>query len=186
VLRKLIPAATLAVLVAIAVAQPAGAAAPSGLIAPASACPNQTDPAAPAAVQVRAMVCMTNFARERGAIAALTELSALDRAARHKSADILRCDEFSHEACGRKFTFWIERVGYLGGGCASVGENIAWGTGRFGSVRSIFTAWIHSPGHRANILGSAFLDLGVGLRIGRLEGHAGAHVWTQEFGSNRC
>jgi hypothetical protein len=63
--------------------------------------------------------------RSRG----LPELAADDglaRAADHKSADILRCDEFSHEACGREFTHWIERFGFHG--CAAA-ENIAWGGG---------------------------------------------------------
>ena len=89
---------------------------------------------------------------------------------RRKAADILRCDEFSHEACGREFTYWIERFGYLGGGCWRAGENIAWGTGSVGSVRAIFRAWLHSSGHRENILGP-FTQLGIGLRVGKLEGN---------------
>ncbi|MBK5219256.1 MAG: CAP domain-containing protein [Thermoleophilia bacterium] len=169
----------------LAIAAPAASAAQQGLIAPPSACPNQSDPGAPLAVQAQAMRCMTNFAREGKGQSPLTVAPALDRAARGKSGDILRCDEFGHEACGRDFTHWFEQVGYAGSRCSAFGENIAWGTGSLGTVRSIFSAWIRSPGHRANILG-AFADLGVGLRIGALEGNPGAHVWTQEFGSRRC
>jgi uncharacterized protein YkwD len=51
-------------------------------------------------------------------------------------------------------------------------------------VRSIFTSWMRSEGHRENILGS-FSQVGIGLRVGGLEGYEGAHVWTQQFGS-RC
>lgn len=131
------------------------------------------------------MRCMTNFARERRGPRPLSAVSALDRAAQRKSADILRCDDFQHEACGREFTFWMERVGYLDGGCSSAGENIGWGTGSLGSARNIFTAWIRSPGHRANILAPDFRDLGVGLEVGNLDGTGGAHVWTQQFGA-RC
>jgi len=131
------------------------------------------------------MRCMVNYARERKGLQPLVATSVLDRAAGRKSADILRCDQFDHEACGRQFTYWMERFGYLGGGCGAAGENIAWGTGSLGSVRRIFTAWMHSPGHRSNILGD-FADLGVGLRVGTLEGNRGAHVWTQDFGSHRC
>jgi uncharacterized protein YkwD len=162
-------------------ASPAVASGSERLIAPASACPNQTDPAARAGVQVRAMRCLTNFARRGRALPILARAAALDRAAGHKSADILRCDSFSHEACGRRFTHWIERSGY--GACASA-ENIAWGTGSLGSARSIFRAWMRSPGHRENILGP-YEEIGIGLRIGRLEGNGGAHVWTQDFGA-RC
>jgi uncharacterized protein YkwD len=127
---------------------------------------------------------MTNFARERKGMSPLTDVTPLDRAARRKSADILRCDEFQHEACGREFTFWMDRVGYLDGSCSWAGENIAWGSGSLASVRSIFTAWIRSAGHRGNILGRAFRDFGIGLRVGNLDDTPRAHVWTQEFGAH--
>jgi uncharacterized protein YkwD len=159
---------------------PAAAAGPERLLAPVSACPDQTNPGAALGVQVRAMRCLTNFARrEEHGLPVLGDAPGLDRAARHKSADILRCEEFSHEACGREFTYWIERSGYRG--CA-LAENIAWGSGGLGSVRPIFRAWMHSPGHRENILGP-YEQIGIGLRVGRLEGNARAHVWTQDFGA---
>ena len=154
------------------------------LIAPAAVCPGQADSGAPIATQVRAMYCLTNFARRGNGLADFGAARALERAAAHKSADILRCDEFSHEACGRPFTYWIERFGYLGS-CGGAGENIAWGSGELGSPRKIFAAWMRSPGHRENILGP-FAQIGIGLRIGALEGVGGAHVWTQDFGSHDC
>ena len=154
------------------------------LLAPVSACPGQGDPDAANAVQVRAMHCLTNFARRGRGLPVLAAAPVLDRAAGRKSADILRCDEFSHEACGRPFTYWLERFGYLRN-CGGAGENIAWGSGELGSPRRIFAAWMRSPGHRENILGS-FAQIGIGLRVGSLEGIAGAHVWTQDFGSHDC
>ncbi len=152
---------------------------PQRLIAPVSACPDQTDPAASPAAQVRAMRCLANFARRGRGLGVLAGSALLDRAAGHKSADILRCDDFSHEACGRPFTYWMQRSGF--DGCAE-GENIAWGTGRLGGVRAIFRAWMHSSGHRENILGP-YEQIGIGLRVGGLEGNPGARVWTQDFGS---
>ncbi|HEY0318335.1 MAG TPA: CAP domain-containing protein [Solirubrobacterales bacterium] len=178
--------ALLVSLAALSGAAPAGAAQLGTLIAPPSACPAQGNAAAKPARQLRAMRCMTNYARQQKGIAPLNRVLELDRAGMQKSADIIRCDEFSHEACGREFTYWMEHFGYLGGSCARAGENIAWGSGPLGSVRSIFSAWIHSEGHRANILSGAFQDFGIGLRVGRLEGISGAHVWTQEFGSRSC
>jgi uncharacterized protein YkwD len=164
---------------ALAIVSPAGAAGLERLIAPSSACPNQTDLGARPGVQVRAMRCLTNLVRRGRGLPALADAAALDRAAGHKSADILRCDDFDHAACGREFTFWIERFGF--GACASA-ENIAWGTGRLGDVRSIFSAWMRSSGHRENILGP-YEEVGIGLRVGNLEGNSGAHVWTQDFGT---
>jgi uncharacterized protein YkwD len=153
-------------------------------IAPASACPNQTDLGAPAGLQLKAMLCLTNYARQASGLKPLTRSRPLARAAGKKSAEILACDEFSHEACGRDFTFWIKRFGYAEG-CWSAAENIGYGTGVLGSVRSVFSAWMNSPGHRANILGK-FGEIGIGRRAGRLEGASGAVVWTQDFGSHGC
>jgi uncharacterized protein YkwD len=124
------------------------------------------------------MLCLTNFARRASGRSALAGLGSLHRAAARKSADILRCDEFSHEACGRDFAYWIERLA----GCRAAAENIAWGTGPLGSPRSIFRSWMRSSGHRANILGP-YREIGIGLRVGSLEGNAAAYVWTQDFGA---
>ncbi len=131
------------------------------------------------------MRCMTAFARAQRGLPRLVDSRRLDRAGGRKSADILRCDEFSHEACGRGFAYWMRRFGYLRGGCWRAGENIAWGSGPLGSVRAIFGAWLRSPGHRRNILGP-YAQLGLGLRVGTLEGTPGAHVWVQELGSHAC
>jgi uncharacterized protein YkwD len=181
----------IAILLAVlAVPAPAAAAAPAAngadpLLAPASACPGQTKPRIPVAAQERAMRCLTNFARRASGLAPLRSAPPLNRAAAHKTADILRCDAFSHEACGREFTYWMQRFGYLREGCWQAAENIAWGTGEFAGVRAIFRSWLASSGHRENILGS-YAQIGIGLRLGDLEGNHGAHVWVEEFGSHNC
>jgi uncharacterized protein YkwD len=108
----------------------------------------------------------------------------LDRSAEEKSDDVLRCDSFSHYACGREFTYWMRRAGYMHARQWRAGENLAWGTGEYGTVRSIFNAWLESPGHRENILGP-YSQIGIGLEVGVLDGYPGAHVWTQHFGWRR-
>lgn len=148
-------------------------------------CPGQGDPSAPFAVQEQAMLCLVNKARSARGLAELATETGLSRAAERKSADIVRCDEFSHEACGRDFAYWMQRFGYYGTGCSGVAENIAYGTGSLGTPRSIFGAWMRSSGHRRNILGAYGL-IGIGLRAGVLEGRSGAHVWTQEFAAAGC
>jgi uncharacterized protein YkwD len=155
----------------------------SNLVAPPSVCRHQFDESAPAGVQERAMRCMTNFARRHAHRHGLRNTRPLDRSAGHKARDIIRCNSFSHYACGRDFTYWMQREGYLPARCWRAGENLAWGSGRFGSVRSIFKAWVHSPEHLANILGQ-FNALGVGLDIGHLDGFRRAHVWVQHFGAH--
>lgn len=182
--RKIAVTFALSLLAVGALAAPrAGATELSRLVAPAGVCPGQNDPGEAADVQEQAMRCMTDFARRHVGMGDLVDSGDLDRSALDKSGDILRCDSFSHYACGRAFTFWMQRVGYIPARCWRAGENLAWGTGSYGSVRSIFRSWLHSPEHRANILGS-YTQIGVGLRVGSLDGDRGVHVWTQHFGSH--
>jgi uncharacterized protein YkwD len=181
--RKVFAALAALALVAALLAGSAQARRLSALVAPTSACPNQTDLADSAAVQEQAMRCMTNFAREHDGLGRFGNATSLDHSAVRKTDDILRCDSFSHYACGRQFTYWMARSGYLAARCWRAGENIAWGTGDMGTVRSIFVAWLHSPEHRANLLGR-YSQIGVALSVGNLEGHRDAHVWTQDFGSH--
>jgi len=77
----------------------------------------------------------------------------------------------------------MQETGYVSSRCWRVGENLAWGIGGYGTVRSIFRAWMSSPGHRENILDD-FADTGISLRIGTLSGRAGTHIWAEHFGSH--
>lgn len=153
-------------------------------VAPPSACPGQAATGLSAEEQAGVMLCMTNFARAAHGLGPLALNRQLGRAAEQKSADIVGCDEFSHEACGRPFQYWIQKYGYLKG-CWRAAENIAWGTGSLSTVGSIFTAWLESPEHHANILGP-YREIGIGLRSGEVEGYEEAAVWTQDFGSHKC
>jgi uncharacterized protein YkwD len=169
----------------VACAAPSQAVADSGvtrLIAPPATCPGE---GVETSIDDRetAMRCLVDFARRHAGLHELADSAELDRSATDKSADILRCDSFSHFACGRDFTYWMGRVGYLSARCWRAGENLAWGSGRSGSVRSAFSLLIHSPEHRENILGD-YTAIGIGLRIGTLAGSRDAQVWTQHFGSH--
>jgi uncharacterized protein YkwD len=55
------------------------------------------------------------------------------------------------------------------------GENIAYG---YTSASSVMTAWMNSPGHRANILSTSFTEIGVSARVGA----DGILYYTQNFG----
>lgn len=150
--------------------------------ASAAPCPGEGNATAKAAVQERAMLCLVNRVRVNRGLDRLAAPGSLARAAGRKSGDILRCDEFSHEACGREVSYWPERFGY--GEC--VGENIAYASGSSATPRFIFRLWMNSKGHRENILRASYDDIGIGLQIGEVEGVRGAHVWTQQFGIRDC
>jgi uncharacterized protein YkwD len=153
-------------------------------VAPEAVCPNQTTPGLSAEEQASVVLCMTNYARSVNGLGPLKQNAQLGRAAAQKSIDILGCNEFSHYACGRSFYFWAQKFGYMKG-CWKVAENIAWGTGTYATVRSIVTRWLESTEHHENILGP-YKEIGIGLRVGQLEGYSGAAVWTQTFGSHQC
>jgi uncharacterized protein YkwD len=182
VARTLSLVLVLASLIVLALAPSASAASRKPLIATPAACPHLGDANVSTEQQLQAMRCMTNVARRRAGLGSLVRSPSLSASSRRKAQDILRCDNVSHFACGRSFTYWMKRSGYLGS-CWRVAENIAWGPRR-GTARSIFQAWMRSPEHRRNILGS-YDDLGIGLQAGRLRGRDGARVWIQHFGS-RC
>ena len=154
------------------------------LIASEAACPGQSDASLPVASQEATMGCMINFARSAAGDAGLAPFAALDDSSDDKAGDIIQCGEFSHTACGRPFTYWLEQDGYAQpGACWGAGENLAWGTGELGTVRSILTAWVNSPDHLANMLTASFDQVGVGMQVGPLNGYPDAHIWVTHFGS---
>lgn len=146
-------------------------------------CPAGIGLDAPVAAQEDAMLCLIGEARERYALPPLSPSTALRESSVEKGVDLLRCNEFSHTACGREFSFWIDESGYMSAECWRVGENLAWGVDEEGTVASIFRAWMRSETHRANILGD-FEETGIDLRVGQLGGLTGVHLWTQHFGSH--
>ena len=123
------------------------------------------------------MVCLHENARRQSGLPPLQVSVRLTDAARAKSVDVARCG-FSHTACGHTFEYRINRAGYR---WTRVGENLAWGTGSLGRSYAIFSTWLRSPAHRANILDPAFRDLGVAVRRGEFAGKPNSAVWVAEF-----
>ena len=123
------------------------------LVAPETACPGQTDESLSARLAGGDDGLHDQLRAQRGGGSRSRPGRAARRLSDDKASDIIGCGEFSHTACGRAFTYWIEQDGYVQpGGCTAAGENIAWGTGELGTVRSILTAWVNSPEHLTNIL----------------------------------
>jgi uncharacterized protein YkwD len=68
-----------------------------------------------------------------------------------------------------------------------VGENIAWGAGVLATPLETVRSWMHSPGHRRNILDRRYRDIGIGVAMGAPEEVPGASAATYStvFG-HRC
>jgi uncharacterized protein YkwD len=98
----------------------------------------------------------------------------LHAAARAHSADMLRRGYFGHGAFNRRMSGFHVRA-------KVVGENLAWGTGPYSAAKAVVQEWLASPEHRANLLRAGYRTVGVGIRVGTFEGHAGASVITTDF-----
>lgn len=179
--RRLVCIAVLAGLASLGGAA-AASAAEDALLAPAGTCPSADQLALDQAAAQQAMLCLTNWARTQSGLPALQLDASLNEAGRAKLAADVSCGEFSHTPCGSVFSSIFST--YLAGTRGyQIGENIAWGTGRYGTPRETMNGWLQSSGHRANILTAAFRDIGIGyLPNQAFQGYTGAALWAQEFG----
>jgi uncharacterized protein YkwD len=182
--RVLAVAACLAATAVVAASAPAAEDPHSVLLAPSGACGAAADetPLDPPAAR-QAMLCLTNYARARSGLPPLAGNALLDTAGQAKLRDDVSCGEFSHTPCGRPFADVF--APYLAGaGGYRIGENIALGGGEFATPRSTMDGWLHSAGHRANILAPEFRELGVGYVPSiTFLGSRNVSLWSQEFGS---
>ena len=177
-----------AVVVLLGVSVPGGAARAAddpyaALLAPAATCgPASEHLDLDAQTAQLAMLCFTNYARAQSGLSPLTLNDTLSTAGNAKLAADVSCGVFGHEPCGQPFDT-VFTTYTQGATSFQIGENIAWGTGTLGTPRSIMDAWLHSAGHRANILTPEFKELGVGYLSGQaFQGFTGAALWSQQFG----
>lgn len=130
-----------------------------------------------ATTQTRAeqsLVQVVNDVRAANNLRPLRVDAHLVEAARAHSSTLLRANVFEHGS-------FMERLALHGARGPAFGENLAWGTGRLASARSIVGAWMASPGHRANLLRPGWNRIGIGAMSGRFLGHRGALVVTADF-----
>jgi uncharacterized protein YkwD len=146
-------------------------------------------PSAANAAKVRnATLCLLNRQRHAHGLSGLRGNRKLRSAATDYSKLMVRLHFFDHVSpTGSTLRSRVESTHYLDGARSwSIGENIAWGTGSFATPRSIVRSWMHSPGHRANILNGGFRDIGIGIAPGapvHMNGATGGATYTTDFGS---
>lgn len=97
----------------------------------------------------------------------------LTTAAQQHAAFMARVGRMAHEGIGDG-TPW-SRMRAAGYAFASAAENVAMGQP---TVDSVMSAWLGSPGHRANIVGS-YQNIGVGMATDA----AGQRYWCLDAGS---
>ncbi len=173
----------------------AAVAAPLGVAGPAhavdarkaqTACPASATAPAPGNVAQleRTTLCLVNLERTQRGLKALKANARLGRAAGGHSQDMVPRDFFSHDAPGGStMSTRVKAAGYLRGARSyTFAENIAWGTGSYGTPLSIVRSWMNSAGHRANILNGRFREIGVGVAVGA-PGQDGGATYTTNFGA---
>lgn len=123
---------------------------------------------APAATVARAVRCLVNAQRAAHGLAPLRPSRQLRVAAEAHGADMVSHRFFAHVSpFAGAVTDRARRAGYVPRARDwTLGEDIAWGEGDLSTPRSIVTAWMNSPGHRAVILDRRFRDAGVGVTAG--------------------
>jgi uncharacterized protein YkwD len=143
-------------------ARPADAPAPTATSVSARA---STVPLRPALKRVLVKV---NKARKRHGLKPLRVTRCLTtKVAQPWARHMARTEQMVHQDLSKVFKVCTN--------LSRVGENIAYG---YTSAASVMTAWMHSPGHRANILNKRFTKIGLGLA----RSSDGTRYWAQDFG----
>jgi uncharacterized protein YkwD len=134
---------------------------------------------------VAATVCLVNNQRTSRGLPALRWNRLLWQAANGHAADMVHRHYFSHTTPGgTTFLDRIRRTGYFSGArWWYAGENIAWGSGSRATPSAIVTAWMNSPGHRANILSRNYRETGVGVVLGSPGGYSSSATYVNDFGA---
>jgi uncharacterized protein YkwD len=133
--------------------------------------------------QAEAVLELVNDVRADAGCGPLKRDPRLEAAALKHAHSMARDNFFSHE--GKDGSRVGKRVTAQGYTFQLVGENISAG---YPTAEETMDGWMKSPGHRANILTCAYMDIGVAYvyqRDDRPIGNARAgfhHYWVQVFG----
>jgi uncharacterized protein YkwD len=129
------------------------------------------------------ILALLNQQRAANGLATLTVDSRLVAAAQLHSQNMAdlslivgMSEALSHTLMGSPEPSVATRADYVGFDYRIIGENIAFG---YQDANAVMTAWMNSPGHRANILFSQYTSVGIGVRYNSL----GVPYYTQEFGT---
>ena len=133
-------------------------------------------------------LCLLNSVRRRRGLRRLRPSAKLRSAAQAYSWAMVRNDFFDHVSPhGSTLLGRVRKTAYLSSARGwALGENIAWGSGPLATPRRTVKAWMHSAGHRRNILTGRFTEIGIGIAPGapvRLPAGLAAATYTTDFGA---
>lgn len=109
-------------------------------------------------MSVSGLLSSTNSQRSANGKAGLSLNSKLNNAAQAKANDMVARDYWSHTTPdGQEPWVFIDNAGYS---YIKAGENLAYG---FSTSSNTVSGWMNSPSHKANMLDSAFTEVGFGF-----------------------
>lgn len=109
-------------------------------------------------MSVNGLLGATNSARSSNGAAALGLNTKLNTAAQNKANDMATRNYWSHNTPeGNPPWVFVDAQGYS---YKKIGENLAAG---FSDEQATINGWMNSPGHRANMLDTAFSEVGFGF-----------------------
>lgn len=173
--QRLAVTSLLALTAAVAAPSVAGAASCSGA--------DRSPAALGQSATIRTTLCLLNKERASRGLSKLRADSKLRRAADGHAGDMVAKHYFDHDSkSGATFVTRIKRTGWTRARRSwTVGENIGYGSGSLATPKSMVKGWMHSSGHRANILARQFRMIGIGVANGAPTGDSGA-TYATDFG----
>jgi uncharacterized protein YkwD len=146
--------------------------------------------AAPAAAVVRddlklEVLHLINVERTSRGLHAVRLDEALGRAASAHARDMMVRDYFSHVSPeGATCVTRARQGGYRASGysCWRIAEVIAWGMQWKGTPEAVVDGWMHSPYHRAVLLGRSWRDVGVACVEGDFNGSGDSFMYAVDVG----
>ncbi len=118
---------------------------------------------------------LVNLERQRNGLGALSVNPRLAQAAQIQSRNMATVDRMDHTLQGTALPTLQSRADAVGYRFSVLGENIAY---NFRDSGSVHWAWMNSPGHRANILGASYTEMGIAVA----RNARGEIYFTQVFG----
>jgi len=131
-----------------------------------------------AAAVASTLVQLTNAERSSAGRPALRSSSRLNEAAQLHADQMARLGRLEHVLSGAEYPRPEDRLAAAGYQWSAYAENIAMGQS---TPAAAMDSWMHSSGHRANILSTSVTEIGIGFA----RDSAGRPYYVQVFGRPR-
>ena len=124
------------------------------------------------------VIALTNIERTHYRRGVLRANPRLMRAAQLQAEQMAQARRMAHVLPHARYPRTVDRMAAANYRWYAVGENVAFGQA---NAAKVVDSWMHSSGHRANILNSSFTDMGAGYAVDR----TGRPYYVQVFARPR-